>query len=480
MDLSETSPLPPAIIIPALSASWTVPTMVIADVSMKITLINHACIKIETRATSILCDPWLEGPVFNNGWQLLIKTPVSTDELMKGVTHIWLSHEHPDHFSPKFFFDLAKTHAGKVTVLFQRTHDGRVRKFCQSRGFNVKEISEHEKVCLDDNVSARIGKSEFYDSWLFLDDGTTRLLNINDCPLRDPKDISKVAAQTGQPDILLTQFSYAAWKGGRDHKAFREDAARDKLVTVRNQIQVLHPRYVLPFASFSYFSNVENSYLNDSVNTPDEAARAIQEAGADPVVLFPGDEWEVGTKHSNESALDRFREIYIRREQLPLLDREPSVPVDELQKKFEAYRKRIYAKNSAAAIWMLRRLPVLGAFYPIRFYLTDLQQTVSVSIVDGFQVSTSASAEAELHSASLAFVFDNEFGFDTLTVNGRFEATPAGFSKMVKGLAVGSLNAMGLTLSWKILRNTGVITTLLHRLAQVMTRLPGKPIGDLE
>jgi len=447
---------------------------------MKITLINHACVKIETRSLSILCDPWLDGPVFNNGWQLLIKTPLSMEHLMEGVTHVWLSHEHPDHFSPKFLLDLAKTHAGKVTILFQRTHDGRVKKFCESRGFTVKEIGDRERVDLGDGVAARVSKSEFYDSWLFLDDGTTRLLNLNDCPLRDPKDIAKVAALTGKPDILLTQFSYAAWKGGRDHKTFREDAAREKLVTVRNQIQGLQPRYVLPFASFSYFSNVENSYLNDSVNTPADAARAIEEAGAEPVVLFPGDGWEIGAPHSNESALARFRDVYANREQLPMLQGEPSVPVDVLEKKFEAYRKRIYTNNSALAIWMLRRLPVLGAFYPVCFRLTDLQQTVSVSVVDGFRVVPNGPHEVELHSASLAFIFDNEFGFDTLTVNGRFEATPVGFSKMVKGLAVGSLNAMGLTLSWKILRNTGVITTLLHRLGQVMTRLPGKPIGDLE
>jgi hypothetical protein len=447
---------------------------------MKITFINHACVKIETRGLSILCDPWLDGPVFNNGWLLLIKTPVSMEELMKGVTHVWLSHEHPDHFSPKFLLDLAKTHAGKVTVLFQRTHDGRVKKFCEGRGLKVREISERERVDLGDGVSALVGKTDFYDSWLFLDDGTTKLLNLNDCPLRDPKAIRKVAALTGRPDILFTQFSYAAWKGGRDNKRFREDSAREKLVTVRNQIKGLHPRYVLPFASLSYFSNIENSYLNDSVNTPADAVRAIEEVGAEPVILFPGDEWEVGAALSNVSALARYSEVYAHREQLPLLEGEPSVPVEELEKKFETYRKRIYAKNSSAVIWMLRRLPVLGAFYPVRIHLTDLKQTVSVSVVDGFHVVPNGPSEVEMHSASLAFIFDNEFGFDTLAVNGRFEATSSGFSKMVKGLAIGSLNAMGLTLSWKILRNPGVITTLLHKLGQVMTRLPGKPIGDLE
>jgi len=40
-------------------------------------------------------------------------------------------------------------------------------------------------------------------------------------------------------------------------------------------VHALKPRHVLPFASFVYFSNEENSYLNDHINRPADAATAI-------------------------------------------------------------------------------------------------------------------------------------------------------------------------------------------------------------
>src|ERR1044072_6681333 len=88
--------------------------------TLQVTLINHACVKIAIGDAVILCDPWLTGPAFNNGWELLIKTPLTLDAVMAGVTHIWVSHEHPDHFVPKFFIDISAGYKS-VPVLFQAT-----------------------------------------------------------------------------------------------------------------------------------------------------------------------------------------------------------------------------------------------------------------------------------------------------------------------------------------------------------------------
>jgi hypothetical protein len=76
-----------------------------------------------------------------------------------------------------------------------------------------------------------------------------------------------------------------------------------------------------------------------------------------------------------------------------------------------------------------------------------------------------------MHSSSLSFLFNNPFGFDTLTVNGRFEATPEGFGKMTKSLAIGSLNAMGLAVSPRLVMNLKVVLMLLRRLASVIRNM---------
>ena len=41
----------------------------------KLEFINHSCIIISNKNISLAMDPWTEGSVFNNSWNLLVKTP---------------------------------------------------------------------------------------------------------------------------------------------------------------------------------------------------------------------------------------------------------------------------------------------------------------------------------------------------------------------------------------------------------------------
>ena len=438
---------------------------------MQVTLINHACVKLALGDVVILCDPWLSGPAFNAGWDLLIKTPLPVDQVMEGVTHIWVSHEHPDHFVPKFFSDIAACYSS-IPVLFQETRDKRIKSFVESRGFRVTELPDRKPQQVG-NVRVICGVSEFYDSWLHLTDGKESILNLNDCAEGDDAELRNIARLTGPIDLLLTQFSYAAWKGGRANAQFRQIAARRKLETIAAQIKALAPRAVVPFASFVYFSNTENSYLNDHINRPEDARAAIAKAGAEPVILFPGETFDSTKPHDNTPALNSYAEVYEGLDTLPLRGTGESVPLERLGREFEGYREGIYKKNSRALIELLRRLPVLGAFHPVTIRLTDLNQSVSVSIVDGFAAVPvpEGGEDVAMHSSSLSFIFNNAFGYDTLTVNGRFEATPEGFGKMTKSLAVGSLNAMGLAVSPGLVMNLKVVVMLLRRLAGVVRNM---------
>jgi hypothetical protein len=437
---------------------------------MKVTLINHACVRIAVGDAVILCDPWLSGPAFNNGWDLLIETPMDIDAVMAGVTHIWVSHEHPDHFVPKFFIDISAAYKS-VPVLFQETRDRRVASFIESRGFDVTELPDRKSVEIG-GVRLICGVSEFYDSWLHVSDGRESVLNLNDCAEGDEAELRGIAALTGPIDMLLTQFSYAAWKGGRANAQFRLEAAQRKLSTIRTQVRTLKPKHVLPFASFVYFSNEENSYLNDHINRPPDAATAIEESGAKPAILFPGETWDSGVPHDNAKSLAKFDRVYGALGALPLRPPGDSVPLARLEQEFGKYRERVFQQNSALLVKLLRRLPVLGAFHPVAIRLTDLGVTVGVSVVDGFAPATGGE-DVAMHSSSLSFIFNNPFGYDTLTVNGRFEATPQGFGKMTKSLAIGSLNAMGLAVSPRLVMNLKVVLMLLRRLASVIRNMTG-------
>src|SRR4051812_15373533 len=67
--------------------------------TMTIEFVNHASIIVDHDNIRLLCDPWTEGTAFHNGWSLLAKSKFTFDDY-KNITHIWFSHEHPDHFSP--------------------------------------------------------------------------------------------------------------------------------------------------------------------------------------------------------------------------------------------------------------------------------------------------------------------------------------------------------------------------------------------
>ncbi len=62
--------------------------------------VNHASFAFIVGEVCLLADPWLTGPAFNRGWALMVPTPQGIPNFDR-VTHIWISHQHPDHFSPR-------------------------------------------------------------------------------------------------------------------------------------------------------------------------------------------------------------------------------------------------------------------------------------------------------------------------------------------------------------------------------------------
>ena len=100
-----------------------------------IQFINHASILIGNDEKAILSDPWYSGSAFDDGWSLLYEN--EKNEILKilsKTSHIWISHEHPDHFSIKFFNDYYEFIKDKI-FLFQETNDKRVVNFLKKRNY---------------------------------------------------------------------------------------------------------------------------------------------------------------------------------------------------------------------------------------------------------------------------------------------------------------------------------------------------------
>jgi UDP-MurNAc hydroxylase len=423
---------------------------------MTIQMINHASVLIESAGVRLLTDPWLYGPAFNEGWDLLTPTPFGL-ELFETITHIWFSHEHPDHFAPRVLKDIPKTTREKITVLFQFTHDKKIVRFCRGLGFNVIEAKENRFYDLGSDFKAKIGRVGLMDSWIYIVSEGKTILNLNDSVVDGVGKSAVIARATGPVDVLLTQYSYANWVGNEDAVEERKKNAREKLGRVKDQIDVIRPKFTIPMASQVYFSHQENSYLNREMNTiMDATAWILDKTKSRPIALYPGSTWEVGGGWNNAQELARYEKDYLVVAKHQLRSSE-SATEDELKSSLQKYVSRLRKANNWALMKLLSLLP-FGLFAPVAIRVTDFQKTYRFSPFTGLVPADNAQPDIELSSQSLKFIFDFEWGYDTLAVNGRFRIrTSAG--KVAKTFFVGSLNNSGRGVNFRY----PIITFLLRR-----------------
>ena len=406
-----------------------------------IEFVNHASFICEFNGLRIMSDPWLFGTAFNDGWQLLCDYQFDIDRF-RDIDYIWISHEHPDHFSPLVIKTIPEEIRHNITVLFQETRDRKVIDYCGRIGFQTRELVHCKPVKLADDFTVICGRVPFYDSWILYDCNGTKILNINDCIVDGDASANAIRKIVGPVDLLFTQFSYAGWKGNPDETELRQKFATLKLRTMQTQIEAFKPEWTVPFASFAYFSHVENRHTNDSINKPQDAINAIIEAGSKPVLMYPGDKWSVGVTRENEQAINRYEKDYdISKKEFSV---STEVTESELLESSYDYISRIRSQNNRLILKCIRYNPCLRWLRPIDILVYDLQTVYNFSLERGLVEKTDdTSYDVRIHSSSLSYLFRFNWGFDTLTINGRFKASMDGYKKMKKTFALGSLNNSG-------------------------------------
>ena len=128
-------------------------------------------------------------------------------------------------------------------------------------------------------------------------------------------------------------------------------------------------------------------------------------------------------------------------------------------------------KNSKFLIFFSFKIKFLKFFQPINIFLLDHEKNYEFSLVDGFKKTSNKTPDISMHSESLLFIFKNDFGYDTLTVNGCFKATKEGFIKSTRSFAIGSLNSMGLKLNLGLILNFNLILFFIKLLRKVSKKL---------
>ena len=150
---------------------------------------------------------------------------------------------------------------------------------------------------------------------------------------------------------------------------------------------------------------------------------------------------------------------------------EKRIHFQDLIFEYKNYIKKIEKKNSKFLIHFLEKIKLMNLFQPINIRLYDHNKIYKYSIFNGLVESSNNAADVSMHSQSLAFIFKNGFGFDTLTVNGCFECSQESFSKLAKTFAIGSLNALGISLNLSLLFKPQVVFLFLFKLRKVLSKL---------
>jgi UDP-MurNAc hydroxylase len=435
-----------------------------------IQFINHASIKICYEDISLLSDPWYGGDAFHKGWNLLIEqSPKEVTNVINSVSHIWLSHEHPDHFSISFFMSFEKQIKKQgVVILFQETKDNRVKNFLTKNGFNFNELKFGQPFVLSNNFQITCIKDGFYDSALFIQTKDTKILNLNDCVVNTESRANEIYRITGECDTLLTQFSYAAWKGGEDNLSWRRLAAKEKLKSIALQVKKFKPKNVIPFASFIYFSNEDNKYLNDSINLPQDVSNMLKNIDVSVYIMKPFDYFDNSNPHKKIQDAKTFWEEKFNNISTNNFNKYITIEVNELQQNFKKYQKRVFENNSKHFIRIGRIFSPIKIFQPVIIRLNDLNKTFILDIFLESLKPTDLSPDLTMSSESFQFILNFPFGFDTLTVNGCFEENnKGGFTKATKSLAIENLNNIGISFRPSIFFNLTIIFMFLNRLKEV-------------
>lgn len=409
---------------------------------IRIEWVNHASFILAVDEVRLITDPWLEGTAFDRGWGLLSHTQFRYEDFAD-ITHIWFSHEHPDHFSPPNLKKIPESCRRQIAVLFQETPDRKVVNFCRELGFKaVTELRKDQWFQLSERLSVLCVPFTGGDSWICFKTPDMTLLNLNDCVITHARHVQDIQAKVGKVDVLLTQFCYANWVGNEnDLKAMRANA-EEKLARVKLQIDVLHPEWVIPFASFVWFCHEDNYYMNQGVNRIRDVCSYIEsQTAAKPAAFYPGETWQVGAPVDLEATLAKYDADYRTVFESPSLIRSKLVREEDLIAHSLDFARAILADNN--------RL-LLRAFSPAKIYIVDYQASFSFSLKEGLKRASYAyeACDIAVKSDALDYAFRFAWGGGTLAINGRFQVPNNNYWGFMKYGQVRDINNNGERFDW--------------------------------
>lgn len=381
----------------------------------KIEFLNHSCLIVESGKTKILCDPWFTGTAFNNGWRLLYEHSHSINLIE--YDYVWISHEHPDHFSIPTLSQISKS----KHFLYQKTSDKKVKNWLESKQHCITELEDGVEYNFEEMKLTSFVSDGYDSAALFIFPNGDKFLNLNDARLELGDTIKKIKKHDlSQLQIISIQFSYANWAGNENDNEIprhQQDLVIERIIKV---YEAFKPEKILLFASYIYFSHEENFFWNKNFWLS-YAVDKLAEKGINLIIPKPNQVIEideVANKNfieENKSAIDFWKK---QTQEKQIKDRSnKTISIEEIESAYEKWFEKLWLYNKLNTV-----LNSKNKNFCLRVKISDKDCVLEISLFNRkFIIDNSVIYDCEVSSETLIFLLNNNFGRGTVTVNGRIQ-----------------------------------------------------------
>jgi glyoxylase-like metal-dependent hydrolase (beta-lactamase superfamily II) len=275
---------------------------------MRVTYLAHASLLVEAGGARLVTDPWLDGPTYLNAWWHFPAPVLSGAELR--ADYIYITHEHLDHFHVRTLQKLPRS----TPILVGKFPRPRFRDKLRALGFtDVRELPHGRPVALG-GLTVTSYQYRADDTALVIDDGETKLFDLNDCLLR-ASSLEQVMNSHGEPDLLAMSFANAeAYPIVYEQEEPADWSTQSCFDTFLEKVRKLRPRAFVPFASMFCFLSEDLFAINERIASPAGLIARAHETQAIGLPMNPGDRWTPERGHEVVSRVDWSKKPELLRE----------------------------------------------------------------------------------------------------------------------------------------------------------------------
>jgi hypothetical protein len=240
--------------------------------------LGHACLALYRDGENplLLTDPWLVGSAYWRSWWLQHYPSAEEIDWLATSAHVYVTHEHPDHFHMPSIRRLGSGPAYLFPALAERGY----LDYLAERGYRAESVAPLRWRPIGAGISILSIPVWTDDSLLLIDTPNVLILNLNDAKPLPPvlRAIRRLAERIAKPRVLLCSYSPASLVN-----SFRDENGTISLRPPRHSVDYicrlcerLAIDHYMPFASQAVFRRADSCWANDYRTTYEHLCRYWQ------------------------------------------------------------------------------------------------------------------------------------------------------------------------------------------------------------